>query len=103
MNDTINHVIGEVGPLSNSALVRVLLYDGTLISCRASLAFMGQTEGQLDSVMSGGSRQAWISALVVMDPKEIEYLIWPDGDRCRVLDRDSKGNTIRLQLQEPVA
>lgn len=97
-----NHVIEEGGPLSNSARVKAQLFDGTLLSCRASLAFMGQTETQLGMFMSDGSRQAWISEQVVMDPKEIEFLIWPDGGKCRVLHRDPKGSAVRLQLQEPV-
>ena len=98
-----NHVIEEGGPLSNSAWVKVLLFDKTLISCRASLAFMGESETQLGMWLSDGSRQAWISALTVADPETIEFLIWPTGERCRVLHRDPKGSAVRLQLKEPVA
>ena len=96
-----NPVIEEGGPLGNAARVRVQLFDGTLISCRASLAFMGQSETQLGMFMSDGSRQAWISALTVADPETIEFLIWPTGEACRVLFRDSKGSAVRLQLKEP--
>ena len=98
-----NPVIEEGGPLSNSARVRVQLFDGTLLSCRANLAFMGQSQTQLGMFMSDGSRQAWISELTVADPETIEFLIWPTGERCRVLHRDPKGSAVRLQLKEPVA
>ena len=67
------------------------------------MARMGETEQQLSSVLSEGARQAWVSVLDFEDEKTIEFIVWPGGERCRVLDRDPKGTLIRLQVLEPVA
>ena len=95
-----NPVIEEGGPLSNSARVKVQLFDGTLLSCRASLSFQGQTQAELGDWFSDSGRTAWISERAVSDPKEIEFLIWPDGEACRVIHRDPRGSAVRLQLKE---
>ena len=96
-----NHVIEEGGPLGNAARVRVQLFDGTLLSCRASLSFQGQTQAELGDWFSDSGRTAWISEWAVSDPTEIEFLIWPTGEACRVLHRDARGSAVRLQLREP--
>ena len=67
------------------------------------MARMGESEQQLNAILSTGARQAWVSVLDFSDEKAIEFIIWPVGERCRIIDRDSKGTLIRLQVLEPVA
>ena len=96
-----NHILEDEGPHRLSTLVTIWLYGGRTVLCRAFCSRLPESEAQLNSVLSDGGRQAWVSPLDFSDEKTIEFIVWPGGERCRVLDRDPKGSLIRLQVLEP--
>ena len=105
-----NEIVEDAHPMSLSAPVTLVYFDGATLATRAVIAELPQTDAQLDTARSISGRNAWLATPPRF--KQIAFIDLPaergagteryrvmDRERVNIVDRTVKRDTTRLMIR----